>query len=90
VGVAADDAAITLLTAREDDPGLVTRLLRCIGWHERRRDFLLAGVLEGHPYADAFRRLRTIEYGSILYTVHFTHGSPGLDGRAVALDVGLL
>ncbi len=90
VGVAADDAAVTLLTARDDDPALVARLLRCIGWQERHRDFLLAGVLEGHPFAEAFRHLRTIEYGSILYTVHFTHGSPGLDGRTVALDVALL
>jgi len=90
VGVPANDAAITLLTARDDDPALVARLLRGVGRRERRRDFLLTGVLEGHPYADAFAPLRTIEYGSILYTVHYEHGSPGLDGRPVSLDVGLL
>jgi len=90
VGVPADDAAITMLAARDDDPTLVTRLLRGVGHRERRRDFLLAGVVDGHPYADAFAPLRTIDYGSILYTVHFEHGSPGLDGRPVALDVGLL
>jgi hypothetical protein len=90
VGIPANDAAITLLAARDDDPDLVFRLLRGVGWKERRRDFLLAGTIEGHPYADAYARLRTIEYGSILYTVHFTPGSPGLDPGPVALDVGLL
>lgn len=90
VGIPANDAAITLLAARDDDPGLIVRLLRGVGWNERRRDFLLAGTLEGHPYAPAFAKLRTIEYGSILYTVHFTPGSSGLDPGPVALDVGLL
>ena len=90
VGVPADDAAITMLTAHDDDPDLVLRLLRGVGWLERRRDFLLAGVLEGHPYAAAYARLRSIEYDSILYTVHLRPDSYGLDGRPVALDVGFL
>jgi hypothetical protein len=90
IGVPADDAAITMLAARDDDPDLVLRLVRGVGWQERHRDFLLAGVLEGHPYEEAYARLRTIQYDSILYTVHFTPDSYGLDGNPAALDVGFL
>jgi hypothetical protein len=90
VGVAADDAANTMLTARDDDPDLVLRLLRGVGWQERRRDFLLAGLRDGHPYGAAFARLRTVPYDSILYTVHVRPDMYGLDGRPVALDVGFL
>lgn len=90
IGVPANRAAITMLAARDDDADLVLRLLRGVGWRERHRDFLLAGILQGHPYEAAYARLRTIEYDSILYTVHFTPDSYGLDGRPVALDVGLL
>lgn len=90
IGVPADSAAISLLAARDDDPGLIVRLLRSVGWQERGRDFLLVGAVDGGLHADALRRLRTIEYASILYSVHFTAGSPGLDGRPTALDVGLL
>ena len=90
VGVPADNAAITMLAARDDNTDLVLRLVRGVGWRERDRDFLVAGVLEGHPYEAAFTRLRTIAYDSILYTVHFTPDSYGLDGRPVALDVGFL
>jgi hypothetical protein len=45
--------------------------------------------MEGHPLAPALERLRTIRYGSILHTVHFAD-ELGLDGRPVALDVGLM
>ena len=89
VGIPADYAGVTLLGSRGDDPELAAELLRAVGWENRRRNFLMVGQLEGHPLAPALERLRTIRYGSVLYTVHFAD-ELGLDGRPVALDVGLL
>lgn len=90
VGVPADTASVALLAWRDGDTPAVGDLLRAVGWEQRRRDFLLVGAAAGHPAAAELGRLRSVPYESILYTVHFEHGSPGLDDRPVGLDVGLL
>jgi hypothetical protein len=88
-GTTADYVSIALLAARDDDPGLAADLLRAVGWENRRRHFVMVGLADGHPLGRALAGLRTIAYGSVLYTVHFGD-EPGLDGRPVGLDVGLL
>ena len=90
VGVPADTASVALLAWRDGDTAAVGHLVRAVGWQQRSRDFLLVGLAAGHPAEGELARLRTITYDSLLYTVHFEHGSPGLDGRPVGLDVGLL
>lgn len=89
-GVPADYLSIAALGSRDDDPALIGRLLRAVGGQNRSRDFLMLGLPEGHPYAAALDGLRTINYSSQLYTVHFDDACTGLDDRRIDLDVGLL
>lgn len=89
VGTPADYVSVAALAARGDDPRLAADLLRAVGWENRRRHFVMVGLVDGHPLGAALGGVRMIAYGSVLYTVHFGD-EPGLDERPVGLDVGLL
>lgn len=85
-GSSADYACLSLLSGQ---PAAVSALLRSVAWEQRGRDFVMAGVAQGHPLADALAEVRAIRYRSILYTVGFAN-TQHLDGRPVGLEVGLL
>lgn len=90
VGTPANRAGLGVVAAADDDPGLVRELLLAVGYAERRRDFLMFGVADGHPYLDALRGLRTVPYRSLVYTVHFDPDTVALDARPLGVEVGLL
>ncbi|WP_420175456.1 GNAT family N-acetyltransferase [Luteococcus sp. OSA5] len=90
-GAVADEAAICLPWARGGDPGLLSTLLRGVGWRESHRDYLLVAALDDSPLGRALQAERAIRYGSRLYTVHFPD-SPQHTLRPMTTDVevGLL
>ncbi len=87
VGAPAAYSSICLLTATT--PVAARRLLTHLGSRAGHLDFLMVGHVAGAPLAQA-RPRRRVGYSSELYTVHFEDDSLALDGRPVALDVGLL
>lgn len=85
-GSSADYACLSLLSGQ---PAAVSALLRSVAWEQRKRDFVMAGVVEGHPLAAALAEVRAIRYRSVLYTVGFAN-TQHLDARPIGLEVGLL
>lgn len=90
VGVPANRASLGVVAARGDDVGLLRELLLAVGYAERRRDFLMLGLADGHPHLPALRKLHTVPYRSLVYTVHFDADAVGLDDRPLGVEVGLL
>ena len=89
-GAVANHVSIVGLGAVGDDPRLMRSLLRGVGAEFRDRDFVMVGVADGHPAAEALGRMRTVTYESRLYDVAFDDRCLQLDGRPIALDVAYL
>lgn len=89
-GVPANYVSVAALGAVNDDPELVGSLLRAVAGQQHDRDFIMVGLSAGHRYEAALAGLRTINYSSQLYTVHFDQECLGLGERPIDLDVGLL
>lgn len=85
-GSSADYACLSLLSGQ---PPAVSALLHSVAWEQRERDFVMAGVAQGHPLAGSLAEVRAIRYRSVLYTVGFAN-TQHLDGRPVEVEVGLL
>lgn len=89
-GIPLNYAAVSLLIIREGDLEAAEQLLRKVAEKAVEYDFLMLGLFENNPLTSAMRRLKSIKYQSILYTVHWDDSGPKADGRPVNLEVGLL
>ncbi len=86
----ANYAAVTLLAVRDQNREWAEVLLGKVAEVATGYDFMMLGLFENHPLNSALQSMKTITYGSKLYTVHWTGEELSLGDRRIHLEVGLL
>jgi len=88
-GNPANYASIALPLLRPDSLALGRDFLKLAASQAREYEFLMLGLLPGHPLYGAAQKTRHLQYKSRLYTVEY-EGCLELDERPLMLEAGLL
>jgi len=83
-------ASMTMLAIQDNDNRLAGYFIEKVAEAAKSYDFLMLGLFENHPLNDVMAKIKSIKYGSKLYTVHWNDCPLTPDERPVNLEVGLL
>jgi hypothetical protein len=82
---------VTCFCVKDNDLKLAEIFLGKVAENASEFSFLMFGLLETHPLADIFKKIKHIKYQSKAYTVHKNWGeNRNFDNRPINIEVGLL